>query len=586
MLNITLLTLFPFIALFVSELIWRGSIDLTLSWMTTNSTQFYLSYAILFGIINTFYLLPRKIYGAVAAFLVTLFSLAGYINLQKLLARGEPLMPWDFSLGREALSIAQNFEWLPLPDTSNALQLGILAAIIIFILLIAFFVIPKEKYSAPPKLVTAIFSFTMFFTLTQAIPLERTFSLQQINWSQKTNFEENGMLLALYLNSQYLPVNEPGSYEKDTINDLLKHHASSPPSVDADFSPNIIIVMSEAFWDPTVLEGVSFSKDPLPYFHSLQRKHTSGLLLTPVYGGATANTEFEVLTGFSTQFLPQGMVPYAQLVNKPLEGLPALLNRQGYETTAIHTYEDWFYHRNTVYPHLGFNRFISKDSFVNPEYYGPYIRDTELSRKIIDVLNDTAKPDFIFALSMQAHGPYSNEKSPDNTIKISSDPELKTEALLENYTNIIADVDKSLKLLIESLKKINEPSIVLFFGDHLPMLGNDYDVYKETGYFKNDNTYANYLNKYSVPIIVWDNFSDTRKDIRLSSSFLGSYILASSMNAGNPMTDFLYNLSEAGCNVLTSGQFLQYENITEKECTLYELLQYDLLLGRQFARES
>jgi phosphoglycerol transferase MdoB-like AlkP superfamily enzyme len=79
----------------------------------------------------------------------------------------------------------------------------------------------------------------------------------------------------------------------------------------------------------------------------------------------------------------------------------------------------------------------------------------------------------------------------------------QTSGILENYTNTISDVDQSLKILIEGLKDINEPSVVVFFGDHLPMLGNDFDVYKEAAISREKNTYAEYLNKYSVPFIVW-----------------------------------------------------------------------------------
>jgi phosphoglycerol transferase MdoB-like AlkP superfamily enzyme len=582
MLNITLLTLIPLITLFLLELIYRGSINLTLSWIYYFPNQFLISYAILFGLINTLYILPRKIYGAFGILIAALFSIAGFINHQKLVIRGEPLLPWDFRLGREALNIFQNFEGFPFSGTSILLQFAILAAIILMVILIFFFIVPREKYSVPKKLLPACLSFTLFFILTHVISLEKTFSLQLINWSQKANFEENGMFLGFYLNSQYLSVEKPNFYEEENINTILGQHVSSCP-FDHNFSPNIIIVMSEAFWDPTVLQGVSFSEDPLPYFHFLQKKHTSGVLLTPVYGGGTANTEFEILTGFSTRFLPRGMIPYAQLVHKPIEALPAILNRQGYETTAIHTYDDWFYRRNSIYQYLGFNRFISKNSFINPEYSGSYIRDTELSRKIINVVKQTAEPDFVFALSMQAHGPYLSEKNLENTIQVSSNLEPETQVLLENYTNILADVDISVKLLIEGLEEINEPSMVVFFGDHLPMLGNNFDVYRETCYFNDENSYSDYLNKYCVPILVWDNFSGTIESLRLSSSFLSSYILASSMNKGSLLTDFLYNLSENGSNFLSAIHYLQYENITEEKLAEYQLLQYDLLIGNEYA---
>jgi len=396
------------------------------------------------------------------------------------------------------------------------------------------------------------------------------------------NYEENGMMLGFILNARNHSVNEPGGYEQTAVKEIIGQ--SNPSySVDPDFMPNIILVMSEAFWDPTILKGVSFSEDPIPFFRSLHQTYSGGIMLTPVYGGGTANTEFEVLTGLSTSFLPPGIIPYVQYVHKPLEALPAIFKRQGYEATAIHTYHNWFYRRNKVYQDLGFDKFISQEFFINPEYYGSYIRDTELSKKILQVMEQSEKPDFIFALSMQAHGPYSRETNPANGIKVSGDLLPETKAILENYTNIIADVDLSLKLLIESLEQLGEPSAVVFFGDHLPMLGNDFDVYKETGFFLDDSSHTDYLKKYTVPFAVWDNFSDNKENLRLSTSFLGSYILKLSKKEGSPLTDFLNTLNEKGTGMLTSPRYLEEENISQEDYSQYKLLQYDFLIGNEYA---
>jgi phosphoglycerol transferase MdoB-like AlkP superfamily enzyme len=576
--NIGLLTFIPFLTLFISESVYRGSLGNTLFWLTHYPNQFLVCYAIIFGLINIFYFLPRRVYVTLGVLFVSLFSIFGFISRQKLVLRGEPLLPWDFKLGKEALNISQSFEGLPMGPLIPLILIAILAAAI----LIGFLFIPKEKYLAPQKILTAVLALALFFSLTEYIPLQKTFSLRLINWSQKSNYEENGMLLGFLLNSKYLSVAEPGDYQSRTVEDILGRSNPSYP-VDPDFTPNIIFVMSEAFWDPTVLEGISYSEDPLPYFHSLQQKHTQGIMLAPVYGGGTANTEFEVLTGLSTHFLPQGIIPYVQFVHKPLEALPTIFKRQGYEATAIHTYDNWFYRRNLVYQDLGFDKFISKEFFINPEYSGPYIRDTELSRRVLQVLQQTSKPDFIYAVSMQAHGPYSSEENPENSIKIDGDLNPTTKTILENYTNIIADVDESLRLLIKGLEELGEPSLVVFFGDHLPMLGKDFDVYKEAGFFQGEDSYPEYLNKYSLPFIVWDNFSHTKEDLRLSSSFLGSYILEHSKKEGSPLTDFLHTLNAKGANVITGTHYLPYEKMNEEEFSQYRLLQYDFLIGNEYA---
>lgn len=582
MLNSRLLFSLPLLILFSLEMIYRGSFSGAAVWFIHHPAHFVINYGVVFGLVNLFYILPRRLYLTLSAFLLAIFAGVGLVSRQKLLLRGEPLLPWDLQLSKEALTISQTFTAESSPDISFFMAV----MLVVFGILLSLFIISKEKYRPGPKVLTACLSLILFVSFTGYLDFENRFSVQRNNWSQKMNYEENGMLVGFLLNTKYLSIDEPVDYAIRTIKNILGEGDSEAPyAVDPDFQPNVIVVMSEAFWDPTVLDTVEFSEDPIPYFRSLQHKHTRGVLLSPVYGGGTANTEFEVLTGLSTQFLPGGIVPYVQFVHKPLEALPAIYKRQGYEATAIHTYDNWFYRRNTVYKDLGFDKYISKEFFTEPEYAGPYIRDMELSYRILSQIQHTDKPDFIFAVSMQAHGPYSPEANPDNRIKVTGDLSDQTQAILENYTNTIADVDQSLKVLIDGLKKLKEPPVVVFFGDHLPMLGNNFDVYREAHFFSDEDTQPDYLKKYSVPLVVWDNFSRTKEELRLSASFLGSYILERSKSDGSPLTDFLYTLHEKGSNVICAARYLDHEQITDEELAQYRLLQYDFLNGNEYAYE-
>ncbi|AET69965.1 phosphoglycerol transferase family protein, alkaline phosphatase superfamily [Desulfosporosinus orientis DSM 765] len=576
LLNICLVMGLPLSMLFALDATYRGNIFDTLHWIRQYPKQFALSYVLMFGFINLFYILHRKIYTGIGVLFLSFFSIVGFISREKLILRGEPLLPWDLILSKEAMSISKaidgNVQFMPL----------LLIGIITLILLGCIFLIPKENFRWRGKLAPSVLSLVILLSFyTGTISLEKSFSLQQINWSQKLNYDENGMLLGFILNTTYLAVEPPNNYQQDAIQQIIDQ-AKPSYTVDPNFKPNIIFVMSEAFWDPTLLKEVSFSEDPIPYFHYLQKTQTQGIMLSPVYGGGTANTEFEVLTGLSTQFLPRGVIPYVEYVRKPIEALPTALNQQGYETAAIHTYDNWFYGRNNVYKYFDFNKFISKEFFNNPEYNGQYIRDTELSKRILDEIQKTDKPDFIYAVSMQAHGPYSSEET-EHRITTSGNLTKDSKAILENYTETISDVDQSLKLLIQGLEQINQPSIVVFFGDHLPMLGTNYDVYKEAHYFQDEITYEDYLNMHSVPFVVWDNFSDKKDKLRLSSNFLGSYVLKRAEKAGTLTTDFLSTLSAKGSSVIINNHHMEKEKISETDITDYQLLQYDLLFGDEYA---
>ena len=206
-----------------------------------------------------------------------------------------------------------------------------------------------------------------------------------------------------------------------------------------------------------------------------------------------------------------------------------------------------------------------------------------MTRKILDQVRETAKPDFIYAISMENHGPYFSSKNPNDKIKVSgSNLSPDSQAILENFTNSVSDVDQSLKLLINSLSQISEPTEVIFYGDHLPLLGDNYSVYKEAGFINRDESYHDYLKLHSVPFVTWNNFSTAKKNLRLSSDFIGTYALELAKKSGSPMTDFLSNLMKDQMDIVTNQQFQNQEKITANELNEYNLLQYDLLKGKGY----
>lgn len=225
--------------------------------------------------------------------------------------------------------------------------------------------------------------------------------------------------------------------------------------------------------------------------------------------------------------MPAGTIAYSQYINRSVEALPTILKGQGYAASAIHTYDNWFYNRNTVYKDFGFDKFITKEFLDNPEYHGTYISDNELTDQILKEVNETSKPDFIYSVSMEDHGPYSTKENTSNTIKASgANLTSESQALLDNYANTIHNVDKSLQQLIEGLQKTKQPTLVVFYGDHLPLLGGNYSVYKDAGFIKDGNSYEDYLSLHSVPFVTWNNFGATvNQNLRLSANYMGTLAL-------------------------------------------------------------
>lgn len=575
-LKISCLFLVPLIALVFMSVLNSGNVSGIFIWLVKYPHIFFLNYLLLFGIINIFILLPFRVYLTTSSIFLISFSILGFISRQKMAIKGTPLLPSDIFLIKEAFKVAGSF-------SSIYIYLTLFCLIAIFIILLLLKYTPKDKYKWSSRVVISLLSLTLLFNFYFNFGfIQKAFGLQTINYSPKINYEQNGLLVGMILNTQNLNVDEPIDYRPDNIEQILRN-LEAAYEVEPDFKPNIIMVMSEAFWDPLLMTNVTFSQDPIPFFRSLQQTQTNGILLSPVYGGGTANTELEALTGFSTHFLANGVIPYAKYINKPLEALPFILKRQGYAATAIHTYDNWFYSRNRVYEKLGFDKFISKEFLNQPEYKGQYIRDTELTKKILTAIQATEQPDFIFALSMQAHGPYPSEENPENTISVACDTLSPSgQAILSNYVNTINDVDKSFAQLIQELEQIEEPTLVVFFGDHLPLLGEDYSIYKEAGFISGDNSYQDYQNIYSVPFVTWDNYSTSKKYYRLSANFLGSLTLQLAKKDGGPLMDFL-SLFLGEDMVITNPKYWGQEEISPLMLEHYKILQYDLMFGEEYA---
>lgn len=348
--------------------------------------------------------------------------------------------------------------------------------------------------------------------------------------------------------------------------------------------PNIIVVMDEAFWDPTKMGTLGFSSEPLPAIRALEKTNALGALVSPEFGGNTANVEFEVLTGFSTSFLPKGSVAYQQYIKKPLPSLASLLRGSGYRSIAIHPYDKWYWNRDQVYKYLGFEQFISKSEFSRPEYRGFFISDQEVARRIISETDKATKPVFIFAVTMQNHGAYNDNRYKTTKIRVRGDLSPESRHVLENYTQGAADADQSLRLLIKHYEQVKQPTMLIFFGDHLPYLGKNYQAYLEAKYISTGQEdlwgLAEYRRMRTVPLVVWSNYTTVTPPARpVSASFLGPLLL---QTAG--IKEPLYYRYLQGFQQKSPNFPLERANAQAAE--QYWQLQYDLMFGSQYSRNE
>ncbi|KEQ25815.1 sulfatase-like hydrolase/transferase [Paenibacillus tyrfis] len=351
--------------------------------------------------------------------------------------------------------------------------------------------------------------------------------------------------------------------------------------------PNIIILLSEAFWDITQIKSLQFSEDPAPMFHALQEKFTHGTLLSPMFGGGTANVELEVLTGHSMRFFPEDSTPYEQYIKQPTASLASLLSGQGYTTTAISPFYHWFFNSSEVYKHLGFSRFISLEYFNPDEYVGPYIGDHAVVRRIIEETERNPGPDFIFANTMENHYHYWPGKFKKNHIEVKGNMSNATTGIAETYAQGLSGADRALQELIVHFSRVKEPTIIVFFGDHLPSL-EKLLVYKESKYISGEDD-PDFLEKmHNTPVVIWSNYlpKEAKEELHMSPSFLGPYILNLAKRQGSPYTDFLSDLYRK-MPVLPPKTYYEAMNIDVNLVQQYEARQKAILaLEKQAAASS
>lgn len=266
-------------------------------------------------------------------------------------------------------------------------------------------------------------------------------------------------------------IDEPEDYSKETVLELKAELDTVTPEGEKK-TPNVIIIQLESFFDPKDVVGLNMSEDPVPTFTKLKEEYPSGYFTVPALGAGTANTEFEVITGMSSGYFGAGEYAYKTTVNDtPVESLCSILKKEGYGTYAIHNNKSSFYDRKDVYDTMGFDAFISLEYMYDVEYtYNGWAKDFTLVDDIMKCMKDTKGQDFVYTISVQAHGRYPEKMDEwEDYIQVDYEDDSLVPAY-DYYINQIHEMDMMIEDLIEELDAYGEDYVLLLYGDHLPTL--------------------------------------------------------------------------------------------------------------------
>ncbi|MEE1043408.1 MAG: LTA synthase family protein [Clostridia bacterium] len=479
------------------------------------------------------------------------------INHYKIKFRDEPLRASDFSLGNEATNIIQNYSIKP--DI-------IIVVMIIFIVVSFWFVLKKIKNKRPNfilSLTGIIITSVIAITCNQTIyantkTYDKLLSSLGI-FHESTIVSCKGLIYTLLNDAHTTKYQPPEGYSREKVDELLGSYQT--PEYTGKM-PNVIAVMCEAYADIQDWENIKFTGDsPYQYINYMKRRGCYGSIVVPGFAGATATTEFEFLTGNNTSAISPTMpTAYKTHINGNVNSIVRYFKDMGYEAVSMHPGYPWFYNRQNVYLRMGFDSFMSKDDLEGDvPNINTYALDTVASDMIIKDYERHLReaPDkgyFSFTVTIQNHGPYDDDELRYETEYVSKDCGLTDEEyyIINNYLGGIKAANDFIKVIYKYINTLDEPTVFIIFGDHLPYLDAEEKIYEKLGLDIASNSFDAYINRYSTDYFIIGNDAYTDKNkpsVRgkqklISANYLSLKLFQYMNMEFPPFHSFLYDMMQ------------------------------------------
>lgn len=519
-----------------------------------------------------------------------IFSLTNYFTTT---FRGIPILVSDLTIMGTAMNVVGNYKY-SLDLTRTITLLGLITWCIL-LFRVKRLRLPKGKKRISTILGSAAICFASFWIMIYTPVMTVTPMHVTVNTFRPIkSYRKNGCVLTFMRSIQLMIIHKPDGYSANAAEEIAAPYRSETSSGNAK-TPNVIAIMDEAFADLQAVGDFRTSEDVMPFYHSLTKNTVKGFSYVSVFGGQTANTEFEFLTGLSKAFVPASATPYQLYIKSLLPGLTTHLGNQDYQgMLAFHPFRANGYNRDHVYPNLGFSDFISlKDLDVSAsDKIRNFVSDAADFQVIIDQYEQAKKksnaPFYLFNVTMQNHSGYDQDfDNLDMPISIEEkcdDPELK------RYLNLIHHSDTALKSLIEYFSKQKDPTVIVFFGDHEPGLSNE--VYsKILGKNVEKLSAEENMNLYKTPFLIWANYDiEEQENVNISMNYLSTLMLESTGMKLSPFNQFLLDIHKQIPVLTTNGYFGEdgsYYSLKDESSPYYEslrkyqILQYNDLFDKK-----
>ena len=535
---------------FVIEAISRHSVVAAWDYMTGTALVFLYNAFMIFVTFSIVYLFKRRIF--VRMIIGAIWVILGIANGYILLKRVTPFNAQDLKIAGDGIALINNY--------CNGFEVVVIAvgAVALLIWLISMWR-RGGQYAGKIHHIAALIGIIVcgvLYTFVTNIAIDKRVVSTYFG-NIAFAYEDYGLPYCFSASLFNTGISEPNGYTKKAMAKIDKDGElnQTAASRSSDELPNIIVVQLESYFDVANAEFFTTSEDACPNLHNLYQNYSNGYFKVPSVGAGTANTEFEVLTGMNLRYFGPGEYPYKTYSKKhPTESAATALASLGYGTHALHDNTGNFYSRANVFNNMGFDTFTSKE-FMNvlQTTENGWAKDEILTQHIMEAMDTTKQEDFVFTVSVQGHGNYPETQVIENPkIKVEGIEDEALKNKWEYYVNQVYEMDQFVGDLIKAVEERNEPSVVVFYGDHLPTMG-----------LKAEDLKSRYL--YNTNYVIWDNIGLQKDDKNIPAYQLMSEVLNRlDIHSG---TVFNYHQQRKG---------------TKNYLSDLELLQYDILYGKQY----
>ena len=535
---------------FVIEAISRHSVVAAWDYMTGTPLVFLYNAFMIFVTFSIVYLFKRRIF--VRMIIGAIWVILGIANGYILLKRVTPFNAQDLKIAGDGIALINNY--------CNGFEVVVIAvgAVALLIWLISMWR-RGGQYAGKIHHIAALIGIIVcgvLYTFVTNIAIDKRVVSTYFG-NIAFAYEDYGLPYCFSASLFNTGISEPNGYTKKAMAKIDKDGElnQTATSRSSDELPNIIVVQLESYFDVANAEFFTTSEDACPNLHNLYQNYSNGYFKVPSVGAGTANTEFEVLTGMNLRYFGPGEYPYKTYSKKhPTESAATALASLGYGTHALHDNTGNFYSRANVFNNMGFDTFTSKE-FMNvlQTTENGWAKDEILTHHIMEAMDTTKQEDFVFTVSVQGHGNYPETQVIENPkIKVEGIEDEALKNKWEYYVNQVYEMDQFVGDLIKAVEERNEPSVVVFYGDHLPTMG-----------LKAEDLKSRYL--YNTNYVIWDNIGLQKDDKNIPAYQLMSEVLNRlDIHSG---TVFNYHQQRKG---------------TKNYLSDLQLLQYDILYGKQY----